>query len=336
MDKDYYKILGVYESDSTDKIKATYRMLARRLHPDVAGNSPDVIKKFKEINEAYDILSDKYKRAEYDKARLFYNYAKNGSSGSKNKSCRNSNNDKQKHSTEPDNKGFNFKWDEFVKKYNKSQNKKENNLPLKGEDIYAEVEITIFESIQGVNKIINILQTTICPKCSGRKFINGSVCPHCDGKGEFSIHRKFNVKIPSGIKNGAKIRLSGEGGTGINGGINGDLYITVKIKDNISYKTEGLNIIKNVFVSPHEAILGSYIEVKLNDAIYSVKIPPFTQNGQKIRLSDCGLMQNDKIGDMILVVEIKIPKTLSKEEIALYKQLADISSSNIRDNYYDR
>lgn len=340
MDKDYYKILGVNESDSAEQIKSAYRKLARKWHPDVAGNTSDVLLRFKEINEAYEILSDKQKKSEYDKARSFYNYAKYGAGESVNKSAKQNNTEEKTYSSNPYTKKFSINWEEFLhgrrgeSSHGETKNK-ETKVPQNGEDIYAEIELSVLEAIQGAEKVINVLQTDTCPVCSGRKFVNGSLCGHCGGSGKTSKHKKFTVKIPAGIKNGAKIRLHGEGGTGLNGGRNGDLYVTVNIKADCDYKTEGLNIIKTVSIAPYEAVLGAEIEVSTINGKYSFKIAPNTQNGQKIRLSGCGIVQNEKVGDMIIVVEIKIPKTVSKEEIELYKKLAEISSQNIRDSIYD-
>lgn len=329
MDKDYYAILGICESASSDDIKQAYRNLARKWHPDVAGNNPNVLKTFKNINEAYEILSDSIKKAEYDRARKFYQYAKNGADYSNiNPKETKQNSSANNTTSNPGFKNFSFNWNEFIQKKNNSA---ETHKPVRGEDIYTDVELTVMEAINGTEKVINMLQTSPCPKCGGRKFVNGSKCNHCNGKGEVSGFKKFTVKIPAGIKNASKIRLANEGGIGLNGGYNGDLYITVHIKELNEYKTEGLNIIKKVFITPFEAVLGANIEINTINGNYNIKIAPYTQNGQKIRLSGCGIVQNEKIGDMIVVLEVKIPKALSKEEIDLYKKLAEVSSQIIRD-----
>jgi len=174
-----------------------------------------------------------------------------------------------------------------------------------------------------------MLHTSSCPKCGGRKFVNGGICQHCKGKGDISEHKRFTVKIPAGIKDNSKIRLSGEGEKGINGGCNGDLYITIHIKAPIDYKTDGNNILKTITLAPYEAVLGGNITVKTLDGNVNVRITPNTQNGQKIRLSGCGINKNGKIGDMILTVEIQIPKTLSNLEVELYKKLREVASQNV-------
>ena len=344
MTKNYYKILEINENSTEQEIKSAYRKLARKWHPDIAGNTEDAVRRFKEINEAYEILSDKNKKAEYDTINRYYNY-----------SSKTTEKQKKENSTRPDfknthnetknekerNNHFNFNWEDFLskykeytKKYNDTNNKTKSEPKYgnsqKGRDINTDVEITIAESLSGITKVINMISTRECKYCGGRKFINGSVCKHCKGSGETSEYKRFTVKIPAGIKDNSKIRLSGEGETGINGGRNGDLYITVHIKSPVDYKAEGNNIIKKVTITPYEAVLGGNIQVKTFDGDINVKLSPNTQNGQKIRLSGCGINVNGKIGDMILIVEIQIPKNLSEEEIDLYRKLRDISSHNFR------
>jgi DnaJ-class molecular chaperone len=327
MTKDYYKILEITEQVSEEDIKIAYRRLARKWHPDIAGNTKEVISMFKDINEAYEVLSNKVKKNEYDKARRFYNYAHE-------KTSTNDTTATKKNTTKPQDlkKNFSFNWEEFLgKKYRESAFKKEEaKAPKKGDDIYTDIEISYFEAISGVTKTINMLQTQVCPKCRGRKFANDSICTCCNGKGELTNHKKFNVKIPAGIKNYSKIRLAGEGNKGINNGANGDLYIVIHVVEQNFYKMEGLNILKTIPIAPYEAVLGTIIKISTPNGNVDVKIAPKTQNGQKIRLTGCGIVQNNHVGDMIITVEIKIPKNLSNEEINLYKKLEEISSCNIR------
>lgn len=329
MSKDYYKILGVTEFETAENIKSAYRKLARQWHPDIAGNSQEVLSKFKEINEAYETLSNKVKKAEYDKARKFYNYA--------HENFRENNSAKTKqNSTNPqsEKKNFGFNWEEFLgRKYKDSTFKQqEPKAPKRGEDIQSDIEISVFEAVGGATKVINMLQTQVCPKCKGKKFVNGTKCPDCGGKGDFTNYKKFTVKIPAGVSNGSKIRLAGEGGKGVNGGGNGDLYITIHIQEPKTYKTDGLNILKTIPITPFEAVLGTNLKISTLNGNLNVKIAPNTQNGQKIRLAGCGIVQNNHVGDMIITVEIKISKNLSNEEISLYKKLAEISKDNIREN----
>lgn len=335
MTKDYYKILELTEFCTEQDIKSAYRRLARKWHPDIAGNTAEAVKKFKELNEAYQILSDKSKKANYDTARRYYSYSSTPDSEKK-ESKNASTNPNSKTYDEKESKikkdNFYFKWEELIFKYkqysaNQEHRKKtsQDTFPKRGNDISTDVEVTLLEAVNGTTKVINMLHTQVCPKCGGRKFVNENVCTHCNGKGETSDYKKFSVKIPAGIKDKSKIRLSGEGEKGLNGGSNGDLYITVHIKTPLDYTTDGLNILKTVSLTPYEAVLGDNITVKTPDGNVTVKIYPNTQNGQKIRLARCGLSSNGKVGDMILTVEIQISKIHSSEEIELYKKLKNIS-----------
>lgn len=336
MTKDYYKILHISENSTQEEIKSAYRRLARKWHPDVAGNSEDVIVNFKDINEAYETLSNEIKKADYDKARRFYSYSSLGASAKnrgkngekkdtyqKEKRKEEKTTSKQTYHTKD---SFKFSWEDF---FFKTQ-RQEKDIAKKGKDIYSDIEISIFEALGGTTKVINMLQTNLCPKCHGRKFVNGSECSFCKGKGETSTYKRFNVRIPAGISDKSKIRLAGEGEKGINGGANGDLYLTVHIKEPKGYKTDGLNILKTIPITPFEAVLGANIAIPTLTGNVSLKIAPNTRNGQKIRLSGCGIEQNNKVGDMIVTVEIQIPKNLSEEEINLYKRLAEISTSTVR------
>lgn len=347
MTKNYYKILGVSEKSAEQEIKTAYHKLARKWHPDIAGNSPEVVSKFKEINEAYEILSDEKKRAEYDTVNRFYNYSSTKSNTNETYTTNPDLKHREKKATTENTKstGFNFNWEDFVekykeytKKYNEANTAKKTTEPKvkygnqkKGNDINTDVEITIAEAVNGATKVINMISTCECPHCKGRKFINGSICNHCNGTGEKSEYRRFTVKIPAGIKDNSKIRLSGEGENGLNGGKNGDLYITVHIKKSVDYTTEGNNIVKHITLAPFEAVLGGNITVKTFDGNnINVKISPNTQNGQKIRLNGCGINANGKIGDMILIVDIQIQQNLSEKEIELYRKLRDLSNQTIR------
>lgn len=325
MTKDYYKILDISEFSTTEEIKSAYRKLARKWHPDVAGNSPDIIEHFKEINEAYEILSDSIKKSDYDKARKFYNYSASNSqkeAKSYDKSSTNPNSYKKTTSSEKKASAF---WEDIFKTHKTEEVKS----PKKGEDIYSDVEISVFEAVNGTTKVINMLQTQICPKCGGRKFVNGTKCPSCNGKGETSVYKRFNVKIPAGIKNLSKIRLAEEGERGQNGGRNGDLYLTIHIRETQNYKTEGLNILKNIQIAPEVAVLGGEVTVSTLIGNVSLKISPNTKNGQKIRLAGCGIRQNNKVGDMIVTVEIQIPQDLTDEELELYKKLRQLKGRGV-------
>ena len=361
--KDYYQIIGVSVTATEAEIKSAYRRLARKYHPDVAGNTPEAIQKFKDITEAYETLTDKEKRKNYDTLRGFYTYGQNAGNrpnfdtkrpnfDSKrpdfsNKKTNNNTKTNTEKSKEKD--GFTNAWESFIdginkgvksvnEELNKEKQKKENKKSTKeekiviknGSDINTEITISISEAINGVSKTLNILHTEPCPNCLGRTFINGSNCKVCNGKGEISNHKKIVVKIPSRVKNGSKIRLSGEGNPGLNGGKPGDLYILIKIENDEEIKYDGLNVLKTVTVPPEIAVLGGLVDVPVSTGVVSMKVMPYTNNGQKYRIAGEGLIKDGKKGDMIVTVIIDIPKKLSEEELELYKKLKTLSENKER------
>ena len=314
--KNYYSILGVTPDSSEAEIKSAYRRLARKFHPDV---NPDGASRFKDISEAYETLSDAKKRFQYDTINGFFkssSYKKEKQQTSPNeaqnqykKTSTNSNSTDEEKSvysskTKMDKQKFSKKINDIFEGFTNS--KKEKPLPVKGADIYEEISISIKEAINGTERMINVVHAMECPHCKGRKFINGNVCPICNGSGEKTEHR--------------------------NGGKNGDLFLKIKIEPNSRISFDGNNIVYNIPITPVEAVLGGKISVPAFDGNFSLKIPPKTHSGQKFRLAGQGLKQNGKIGDMIVNVHIEIPCSLSDDEVRLYEKLKKLSTQNIREN----
>ncbi len=332
--KNYYKILGVTPDSSNSEIKAAYRKLARKYHPDV---NPYGTARFKDITEAYEILSDAKKKMNYDTVNGFFKSAPKQEK--RHTSSNQAQNEYKKQASSHNHTEPKMSKDEFSKKINdifeefsKTKSKKQKTFPKSGEDIFEDISITLKEAVNGAERIVNVMHSSECPNCKGRKFINGALCHVCNGSGEKIEHKKITVKIPKNIKNGAKLRIAGEGKQGINGGKNGDLYLKIKIEPVSRISFEGNNIIYNVPITPYEAVLGGNISIPSFDCCLNLKIPPKTHSGQKFRLSGQGLRQNGKSGDMIVIVHIEIPCSLSDDEIRLYEKLKKLSSQNIREN----
>ena len=351
MEKNYYEILGISIDATETEIKSAFRKLVRKYHPDVAGNSQEVIAKFKAINEAYEVLSDIDKRKKYDTLRGILHKAKESktvNSQKENKTASNQFSDSSENKSKAadselkqktkDKNTFQDAWDNFINntKPKKNTQTKHSARKINGTDITSDITITMAESLTGTTRSVNILHSEPCPKCHGRKFANGAVCSNCNGVGEISVHKKLSVKIPEHVKQNAKIRIAGEGNPGFNGGKNGDLYLIIKIDTETSpFKYDGLNILQTVPVQPFEAVLGSTIEVKTLEGSVSMKLMSGTMNGQKYRLAKQGLKKDGQFGDMIITISIEIPKELSKEEVLLYEKLKQVSTHNIRENIYD-
>lgn len=333
--KNLYEILEVEFSASATMIKSAYRRLARKYHPDLNSGDAACEKKFKEVTHAYEILSDEEKKKNYDLLKGFHQETSQAKYSEANKAYKKTSSETDKSKTRSDSFSniFNDILDGFknTTSSKKSETFKTKQMkPERGGDVHADVVITMEEALSGTSRTVNILHTETCPNCENRTFLNGSKCNVCNGLGEHSIHKKLRVKIPANVKHGSKIRIANEGNKGYNGGRNGDLFLNVKIESDANFKYDGINILGEVKIAPYEAVLGASIELQTPTGKVNMKVTPNTHCGQKFRLSGQGLEQHGKKGDMIITVNIEIPKDLSSEEIELYKKLRDISKGNVR------
>ncbi len=340
--KDYYKILGV-ERDATEaKIKSAYRKLARQYHPDV-NKSPDAVKKFKDINEAYEVLSDKEKKSRYDSLGAnwqqganftpppgfegfnFNNFNQGGYS--QNFSDMGDFSDffsslfgdfmgggRTKRSSNKSSQGFSYE-DLFSGARNQSQRPQPQQENL---DITQDLNITAKDLMN--DKPINVKMNTVekCMKCSGA----GSICSECGGTGIVSKSKNLSVKIPKGVKEGQKIRLKGEGKSD-NYGRRGDLYFIIKFKDS-EYTIEDVNLTKDIEITPAEAVLGCKKDISTLHGIINIKIPSETRAGKILRLKDLGLpKKSGGFGNLNIKIIINIPSSITEKQKELYKKLLD-------------
>lgn len=287
--KNYYKLLELPQNikSSQPEIKIAYRTQAKKYHPDVNIQNKAAEERFKDINEAYKILSDPIQKRKYDKQ--WNNYVGK-------KIQREKLSQKEIRANDIVNMFF-----------GKSIQKKscdEIKLSKKGANIETSIEISIKEAFDGTNKKITL--TSLNDK-----------------------NKNISIDIPAGIQNGQKIRIQGKGKSGINGGDNGDLIITIDIKGNGTYQLDGDDIYVKLFVSPWDAALGSKAIVDGIDGEITVLIPKGTQNGDKISIPQKGYLKTDKQrGNLIIKTEIVIPKQLSKEEKELMMELKKVSKFN--------
>lgn len=309
--KDYYKILGVNKNASQEEISRAYKKLAKKYHPDLNPDNKEAEEKFKEINEAYEVLKDPEKRKLYDSLgpnwqhgqnfepppgfeNIHFEFRSNGPGfgdfsgfseffetifgGLGRKSSRRSSRDTY---------GFN---DFYVSR---------------GQDQEAILELSLEEAYLGGEK-----QIRLGDPLQGVKTLR--------------------VKIPAGIKDGGKIRLKGQGEAGIGGGPRGDLYLKVKILPHPVFKLENNNVIYPLSLAPWEAVLGTRVRVPTLDGEVELVVPKGVSSGQKLRLKGKGLGQGISKGDQLIEIVIKVPKKLSKEEEELWKRLAQVSTFNPR------
>lgn len=292
--KDYYKILELESNSATvDEIKIAYREQAKKYHPDVNVGNRDAEERFKDINEAYRVLSQTVARRKYD--RMWNNYV-----------------GKKKAKYEESGRGKTSIFSDFFniffgsidnkKMEEKTKSTKEGKVPCKGENIDTEIEISIDEAFYGLTKKIS-LRTT-----------NGKM-------------KSFDVKIPAGIQNNEKIRLIGQGKAGSNGGRNGDLFIKINIKDNPKFKLIGYDLYSNLLITPWEAALGTKANLESIDEEASVIVPKGTQSGELLRIQGRGYKDGKGgRGDLVAEVKIVIPKNMNEKEKSLFQELSQVSN----------
>jgi DnaJ-class molecular chaperone len=339
--KDYYKSLGVGKNATTDEIKTAFRKLARKYHPDVNPNDKESEKKFKEINEAHDVLSDPEKRKKYDQlgsdwervardqeyARQYYGNAR----------------------TSPQWEEIHFggggggaDFSDFFASFFADedvlsslggfgrQGFLQKSRGQKGQDIEEVLEVSLEEAFNGSKRMLQLRMEGACPTCGGSGMVagrggsrRGSPCPTCQGQGAVMQTKTLEVKIPKGVTEGSKIRLAGQGGSGASGGEAGDLYLIIKIQPHPVFEVFGFDLKTEVPVLDYEAMLGAEIPVKTLSGDVSLKIPAGAQGGTTMRLRGQGLFQGkDKSrGDLLVKIKIVVPGNLNAEEKKLVTEL---------------
>jgi len=326
--KDYYEILGVKKNADEKEIKSAYRKLARKYHPDVNKDSNSA-EKFKDLNEAYEVLSDKEKRNRYDSLgsnwqqgsdftpppgyeNVNINFRDFGSGFSQGRSS----------SGFEDFGGFS---DFFTSIFGSSMHQQQRpSQPQKQHksttnlDVIQDITLEPEDAIYGISKNVKVSFMDKCPDCKGRG------CYSCGQSGFSPISKTLKVQIPKGIKEGAKIRFSNEGKLD-DYGHRGDIYLIVKFSKNAKFQIEGNNITSILEITPEEAVLGCIKSVETTQGIVKVTIPPKTQSGKSLRLKGLGL-KSDKgeIGYHTVKLQIIIPHHLSDKEIELYKKIAEL------------
>jgi curved DNA-binding protein len=320
--KDYYETLGVPRSASADELKKSFRKLARQYHPDVAKDKRKAEEKFKEINEAYEVLGDPAKRKKYDE--LGANW-KSGADFRPPPEWGNFSGGQTFHGRDTGGQEFHFGgtgFSDFFEQmfgsrmrggtggFGRSAGLEEEEFPERGHDIEGDIMVTLEEAMRGSVRSVNVRHT-----------IGRSV--------KTETHQ---VKIPPGVTEGQKLRLAGRGGAGIGGGGAGDLYLRVRLARHPNFEAEDHNLIYEAELAPWEAVLGTNLSVPALDGRVNIKIPPGTQNGQKLRVRGRGLPQRDGArGDLIVVTQIAVPDKVTVAEQKLWEQLARESRFKPRD-----
>lgn len=309
--KDYYKIMGVEKAATQDEIKRAYRKLARKYHPDVS-KEPDAEQKFKEVGEAYEVLKDPQKRAAYDRIGSQWREG-------------------QPFTPPPDwDAGFEFSGGGFTggdtsgfsdffetlfgrgAPFGVGKQTYSRNFSAQGQDHRAKILIDLEDAYHGASRLISLQ------------------IPELDETGRMiNKTRTLNVKIPKGVKAGQQIRLTGQGGSGIGKGRQGDLYLEIAFRKHRHFHAEGLDIYLELLVTPWEAALGATVAVPTLGGAVELKIPPGSQTGHKLRLKGRGLPGNPP-GDQFAVLKVVVPPAKSDADKAIYEQMARAMPLNPR------
>jgi len=356
--RDYYEVLGIPKSASQDEIKNAFRTLARKYHPDV-NKEPDAEERFKEINEAYGVLSDPEKRAAYDR------YGPEGV-----------NFQGMPDFTSMDLSDileglFGFGGFGGMGGYSR----RTRNAPRRGADLSSKIRISFEEAAFGAEKEIDITRDEKCPTCGGsgaepgtrpvtcptckgsgevrrvqQTFLGSMVqvqtCPTCNGRGEVIEHpchtcrgsglvrrtSKRKVSIPAGVDNGNQIRIMGEGQPGVNGGPSGNFYLELEVEPHPYFRRSGNDVLLDVDINVAQAALGDEITVPTLDGEEKLRIPPGTQPGKVFKLRNKGIpvLNRNSRGDQLVTVNVQIPTQLTEEQKALLETLGKTMGTEIK------
>lgn len=354
-DRDYYEILGVGRDASESELKGAFRRLARQYHPDV-NDAPDAEDRFKEINEAYAVLSDADRRAAYDR----YGHAGvRGAGGTSD---------------------FTVDFSDFADIFGEffgfgRAAGQSRNVPRRGADLQYRMDLSFEEAVFGIDKEIEITRDEVCSRCNGnraepgtnpvqcttcdgrgeirqaRQTILGSMvqvttcptcngagktiespCNNCNGRGLERRTRKKVVTVPAGVDNGNQIRLAGEGQPGTNGGPNGNLYILINVKPHKYFRRRERDILLDLEINVAQATLGADVPVPTIDGDATLRIPSGTQPGKVLRMRGKGVphLRGNGRGDQLVMVNVTVPKNLTSEQRQIFEDLAASLGSEVR------
>ncbi|MFY9332034.1 MAG: molecular chaperone DnaJ [Candidatus Nanopelagicales bacterium] len=363
LDKDFYAVLGVSKTATADEMKKAYRKLARELHPDKNPGNKTAEDRFKEVSEAYDVLSDDKTRQEYDEARSLF--ASGGGGGFGGGSGRPGGGAQYDFSDMFGGQDAGF-GDLLGDIFTRGRGGRRQQQPRRGADLESEITLGFNEALDGVTVPLRLSSEGACASCNGTGAKAGSVphlCPTCEGSGQTTRNaggfafaepcptchgrglivddpcqtcqgsgrgvsaRTVQARIPAGVKDGSRIRLKGKGAPGERGGANGDLYVVVHVTPHPVFTRKGDNLGVTIPLTFAEAALGANIKVPTTDGkTVTLKIPPGTANGRSFRVRGRGVTRKDGTkGDLLATVDVLVPTALNDEARGALRAFADLT-----------
>jgi len=367
LEKDYYKSLGVAKDADAATIKKSYRKLARELHPDKNPGDAKSEARFKEVSEAYDVLSDKDKRAEYDEARAAFAGGRvPGGFGGGAQTFDMSD-------VFGSGRGGGSFSDLFGGMFGGgaggATHRPRSSGPSRGQDVNAEVKLEFEEAVRGATLPLQLsgpgacalchgsgarpgTSSRTCPTCAGSGYVSHNQgafgfsepfrdckgtgrliddpCPECHGSGVTNQTRTITVRVPAGVRDGAKLRIAGKGTPGQRGGPAGDLYVTVHVGEHHLFGRSGDDLTLTVPLAFAEAALGTTLRVPTLDGAVSLKVAPGTPNGRTLRVRGRGVPKKGGHGDLLVSVEVAVPSSLSSEAQAALAAFAATQTADPR------
>ncbi len=352
--RDYYEILGLSRTASESEIKKAYRLLAVKYHPDKNPGDAEAEEKFKECAEAYSVLSDAQKRSQYDR----FGHAGMGGGG-----------------FDPGFTNIEDIFDLFGFGDMFGGRQRTRSTVQRGSDLRYDLEITLEDAAKGKDEKLRIPRlekcepcsgngaepgTTpesciscggrgqtqfqqgffsvmrTCPNCRGTGKIIRTPCKECRGQGRIEKERTLEIKIPAGVETGSRLRISGEGEAGVNGGPAGDLFVVIHVSEHETFERQGANLYSAIPITFSQAALGADVKVKTLDGEEDLKIPAGTQTGTVFRIKSQGMpaLGGRGKGDLFVAVTLITPKTLTKDQRQLLEQLAEIEDTEFTDESF--
>lgn len=324
--KDYYQILGVDRAATDKDVKKAYRQLARKYHPDVNPGNQAAEAKFKEINQAFEVLSDPEKRKKYDRYGEQWEHAEEfarASAASQGRTqWRQARTDPRTAYEFEDMGDLGSIFDNLFKGFHTAGSGAQQFS--KPSNIQDTIEVSLEEAASGATRMFQLHSEELCPACRGTGMAGpkGNICSGCGGIGKVQRMKRIEVKIPKGVTDGSRIRLAGEGPMG-RGGVKGDIYLVVKMLPNRTFERKDDNLYAEIQVPLLTAMLGGEVEVPTLKGRVALKIPAETQNGNVFRLAGKGMphLGNNTVGDLFARVKVVLPNKLSAREKQLFEQL---------------
>ena len=349
--KDYYKILDVDRGADEKSLRSAFRKLARKHHPDINPGDHQAEERFKEINEAYEVLSDPEKRKLYDRfGEDWQRYKEAGFTGdepARGRSDQRFDDFGSWYSGSDAGVGAQFDFGDSGSGYSsffdtlfggrrggRTSTFTTTRRPQRGQDLEAQVDVSFQEAFNGTTRRFDIQTQDICPTCQGTGLVRNTECPTCDGTGYVPRVKSIEVTIPPGVDTGSKIRVAGQGGVGSGDAPRGDVYLNVTVRPDARFEREGSTLRTVVDVPLYTAMLGGEVLVPTPTGQVALRIPEATQQGRVIRLRGQGMpglkTKTKERGDLLVRVNVTLPEQLTDREKDLIGQLRSIREGAVR------